>query len=157
MLIWPQNVQQKYPPHHKTSSSSRLNCWYKAGWIHVFHVLFTPNYDPTIWMLQQTPRLIKPPFPPQYSVVQFWWVVASISYLWLTGVAPLFILCTPYRWMCGKTPVDQPVWCQQQCHIQCLKSNVHVQNCFCTGLHQGTTFAGINRVCVYWHYPQIWW
>ncbi len=47
----------KYPPHHYTTTS--LNRWDKAEWIHAF-MFFTPKSDPTIWMLQQKSRLIRP-------------------------------------------------------------------------------------------------
>ncbi len=53
-----QSVPRKYPPHHYTTTTS-LNHWDKAGWIHAF-VFFTPNSDPTIWMSQQKSRLIRP-------------------------------------------------------------------------------------------------
>ncbi len=46
------------PPHHYTTTTS-LNRWDKAGWIHAF-MFFTPNSDPTIWMSQQKSRLIRP-------------------------------------------------------------------------------------------------
>lgn len=45
-----QNVPRKYPSHHYTTSSS-LNCWYKAGWVHAF-MLFMPN--------PEKPKLIRP-------------------------------------------------------------------------------------------------
>ncbi len=45
------------PPSLHTTTS--LNRWDKAGWIHAF-VLFTSNSDPTIWMSQQKSRLIRP-------------------------------------------------------------------------------------------------
>ncbi len=50
-------MPRKYPPHHYTTSS--LNHWDKAGWIHAF-MFFTSNSDPTIWMSQQKSRLIRP-------------------------------------------------------------------------------------------------
>ncbi len=50
-------MPRKYPPHHYTTTTS-LNRWDKAGWIHTF-MFFTPNYDPTIWMSQQKSRLIR--------------------------------------------------------------------------------------------------
>ncbi len=43
----PQVCQESIP--HTTSS---LNHWYKAGWIHDF-MSFRPHYDPTIWISQQ--------------------------------------------------------------------------------------------------------
>ncbi len=46
------------PLHHYTTTTS-LNRWVKAGWIHAF-MFFTPNSDPTIWMSQQKSRLIRP-------------------------------------------------------------------------------------------------
>ncbi len=52
-----QNVPRKYPSHHYTSRS--LILLYKTGWIHAF-MLFTPNSDPTIWILQWKSRLIRP-------------------------------------------------------------------------------------------------
>ncbi len=52
-----QSVPRKYPTHHYTTTSS-LNRWDKAGWIHAF-VFFMPNSDPTIWILQQKSRLIR--------------------------------------------------------------------------------------------------
>ncbi len=52
-----QSVPRKYPPHHYTTTTS-LNHWDKAGWIHAF-MFFTPNSDPTIWMSQQKSRLIR--------------------------------------------------------------------------------------------------
>ncbi len=52
-------VPRKYPPHHYTNTTTSLNRWDKAGWIHAF-MLFTPNSDPTIWMSQQKSRLIRP-------------------------------------------------------------------------------------------------
>ncbi len=54
-----QSVPRKYPTHHYTTTTSSLNRWDKAGWIHTF-VFFTPNSDPTIWMSQQNSRLIRP-------------------------------------------------------------------------------------------------
>ncbi len=51
------SVPKKYPPHHYITTTS-LNRWDKAGWIHSF--IFMPNSDPTIWMLQQKTRLIRP-------------------------------------------------------------------------------------------------
>ncbi len=51
-------MPRKYPPHHYTTSTS-LNRWDKAGWIHAF-MFFTQDSDPTIWMSQQKSRLIKP-------------------------------------------------------------------------------------------------
>ncbi len=50
-------MPRKYPPHHYTTTS--LNRWDKAGWIHAF-MFFTLNSDPTIWMSQQKSRLIRP-------------------------------------------------------------------------------------------------
>ncbi len=41
------------------TTTTSLNRWDKAGWIHVF-MFFTPNSDPTIWMSQQKSRLIRP-------------------------------------------------------------------------------------------------
>ncbi len=52
------NVPGKYPLHHYITTTS-LNRWDKAGWIHAF-MFFTPNSNPTIWMLQQKSRLIRP-------------------------------------------------------------------------------------------------
>lgn len=49
-------MTRKYSPHHYTTSS-HLNCRYKAGWIHIF-ILLRPNSDPTIQMLQQKLCLI---------------------------------------------------------------------------------------------------
>ncbi len=43
---------------HTTTTSTSLNHWDKAGWIHAF-VFVTPNSDPTIWMSQQKLRLIR--------------------------------------------------------------------------------------------------
>ncbi len=57
-LNYAQLVLRKYPPHHYTTTTS-LNCWDKAGWIHAF-MFFMPNSDPTIWMSQQNSRLIRP-------------------------------------------------------------------------------------------------
>ncbi len=75
---------KKYPPHHYTTTSS-LNRWDKAGWIHAF-MCFTPNSDPTIWMSQQKSRLIRPGNAFQSSIVQFWWscVNCSLSVLFLS-------------------------------------------------------------------------
>ncbi len=44
------SVPRKYPPHHYTTTTS-LNRWDKAGWIHAF-MFFTPNYHPTIWTIR---------------------------------------------------------------------------------------------------------
>ncbi len=53
-------VCQKNIPHTFTPpTTSRLNRWDKAGWIHAF-MFFTPNSDPIIWMLQHKSRLIGP-------------------------------------------------------------------------------------------------
>ncbi len=49
---------KKISPHYYTTTTS-LNRWDKAGWIHAF-MFFTQNSDPTIWMLQQKSRLIRP-------------------------------------------------------------------------------------------------
>ncbi len=59
------------PPHHYTTTTS-LNRWDKAGWIHAF-MFFTPNSDSIIWMLQQKSRLIRQATFFQSSIVQFWW------------------------------------------------------------------------------------
>ncbi len=48
---------QSVPRHHYTTTS--LNRWDKAGWIHAF-MCFMPNSEPTIWRLQQKSRLIRP-------------------------------------------------------------------------------------------------
>ncbi len=74
---------KKYPPHHYITSSS-LNRWDKAGWIHAF-VFFMTNADPTIWMSQQKSRLIRPGNAFQYSIVQFWWACVNciLSFLFL--------------------------------------------------------------------------
>ncbi len=40
-----QSVPRKYPPHHYITTTS-LNRWDKAGWIHAF-MLFMPNSDAT--------------------------------------------------------------------------------------------------------------
>ncbi len=45
------------PTHYTTTTS--LNRWDKAGWIHAF-MFFTSKSDPTIWMSQQKSRLIRP-------------------------------------------------------------------------------------------------
>ncbi len=58
LVLRAQRVPRKYPPHHYTTTTS-LNHWDKAGWIHAF-MFFTPNSDPTIWMSQQKSRLIRP-------------------------------------------------------------------------------------------------
>lgn len=44
----------------------------KTEWIHAF-MLFIPNSDPTIWMLQPKLRLIRSENIFQSSNVQFWW------------------------------------------------------------------------------------
>ncbi len=64
---------RKYLPHHYTTTTS-LNRWDKAGWIHAF-MFFMPNSDPTIWISQQKSRLIRPGNVFGESV----WIVASIS------------------------------------------------------------------------------
>ncbi len=51
-------MPRKYPPTHYTTTTS-LNRWEKAGWIHAF-MFFMPNSDPTILMSQQKLRLIRP-------------------------------------------------------------------------------------------------
>ncbi len=51
------SVPRKYPTHHYTTTSS-LNRWYKAGWIHAF-IFFTPNSDSTIWISQQIETQIR--------------------------------------------------------------------------------------------------
>ncbi len=51
-------MPRKYPPHLYTTTTS-LNHWDKAGWIHAF-MFFMPNSDRIIWMLQQKLRLIRP-------------------------------------------------------------------------------------------------
>ncbi len=51
-------MPRKYPPHHYTTTSN-LNRWDNAGWIHDF-MFFTTNSDPIIWMSQQKSRLIRP-------------------------------------------------------------------------------------------------
>ncbi len=78
----PKVAPRKYPPHHYTTTTS-LNCWDKAGWIHAF-MFFTPNSDPTIWMSQQKSRPDQATFF-QSSIVQFWWpcVNCSLRFLFL--------------------------------------------------------------------------
>lgn len=49
MFSWFQNLPRKHSTNHYTSSSSSLNYWLKAGWVHGF-VLLKPNYDSTICM-----------------------------------------------------------------------------------------------------------
>ncbi len=61
--------------HHYTTTSS-LNRWDKAGWIHAF-MFFTPNSNPTIWMSEQKSRLIRPGNVFQSSIVQFWWACVN--------------------------------------------------------------------------------
>ena len=88
-------MPKRYSPHHYTTSSS-LNCWYKAGWIHAF-MLFKPNSDPTIWMLQLKSRLITPGsvflvfLLPNFGKIE--WIVTSVSCSKLTRVIPVVVFC----------------------------------------------------------------
>ncbi len=50
---------QENIPHQYYTTTSSLNHWDKAGWIHAF-MFFKPNSDPIIWMSQQKSRLIRP-------------------------------------------------------------------------------------------------
>lgn len=74
---------QKNVPDTITPTSSSLNCWYLAGWIHAF-TFFTPNCYPTISMLQQqsisTPGSIFPVSVPVSYFDQPVWFVGSISF-----------------------------------------------------------------------------
>lgn len=58
-------LPRKYPPEYYNSTSG-LNSWYKAWWLHFF-MLFTPNSGLTIWILPQKLRSFRPgsffPFP----------------------------------------------------------------------------------------------
>ncbi len=58
VLKGPKCAKKISPPHHYTTTTS-LNRWDKAGWIHAF-MFFTPNSDSTIWTLKQKSRLIRP-------------------------------------------------------------------------------------------------
>ena len=91
---------RKYSPHYYTTTT-RLDCWHKAGWVHGF-MLLVPNSDPTICMPQQKSRFIWPgyvfpifncpvlvslcPLQPQLSVLglQKWnpmWSSVVVAYL----------------------------------------------------------------------------
>lgn len=63
----PKDAKKKHPLHHYITC---LNCWCKAGWIHAF-MLFTSNYNSSIWMLLLRLRLTKPAiiFPACYSCI----------------------------------------------------------------------------------------
>ncbi len=58
----PKVCQENIPTplhHYTTTTTTSLNRWDKAGWIHAL-MFCTPNSDPTIWTLQQKSRLIRP-------------------------------------------------------------------------------------------------
>ncbi len=57
VLRGPKCAKKISPTHHYTTTTS-LNRWDKAGWIHAF-MFFTSNSDSTIWMSQQKSRLIR--------------------------------------------------------------------------------------------------
>ncbi len=76
---------------HKGMDMVRNNT--QAGWIHGF-MLFTPNSDPIIWMLQHKSRLIRPGNVFQSSIVQFWW-----------SLCELYPPCAVLIW-----PERHPVW-----------------------------------------------
>lgn len=83
-------VYQKNILNTITPTSSSLNCWYLAGWIHAF-TFFTPNCYPTIAMLQQQSMLGRP--------VSIFLVSVPVSYfdqpVWIAGSISFFFFIAP--------------------------------------------------------------
>lgn len=136
MLSWywgAQSMPRKYHPHPYTTTSG-LNHWYQAGWIHAFmwssaaaaHLL-----QASMWCAFRDALL-------PTLIVAIWVTVGLLStwtslaiLLWplpAHWIATLFqtILCKPYRQLCVKIEGDQQflknsnplVWHQQPRHIQ---------------------------------------
>ncbi len=91
-----QLVLRKYPPHHYTTTTS-LNCWDKAGWIHAF-MFFYAKFWPyhlnvaaeleTHQNRQHFSNLLLSNFGESVEIV------ASVSCSYLTGAAPGVVFCS---------------------------------------------------------------
>lgn len=96
-------VYQKNILNTITPTSSSLNCWYLAGWIHAF-TFFTPNCYPTIAMLQQQSMLGRP--------VSIFLVSVPVSYfdqpVWIAGSISFFLF---YSTQCSLVSILFKVSC----------------------------------------------
>lgn len=83
MLNLAQSVPRKYPSHRYTTTTS-MNCWYKAAWGHAFiPTQPSESYSRNRDSFDQAVFL-------QPSIFQFWWAYFCYQ---LTGVAPSVVFC----------------------------------------------------------------
>ncbi len=138
----------KYPPHHYTTTSSSLNRWDKAGWIHAF-MFFTPNSDPTSECRsrnrdssdrQRVYNLLLSSFGDPV------WIVSSVCCSYLTGAAPGVVFCC---WSPSASGFD--VLCVQRWYSADLGCNEWLFDCCLSiisnqSVHYPLT-SDINKAC----------